>query len=242
MATTTQNSFYLTNKIKNNILLLSIAIPLFLFIITSIFISLWFYKRKKRQRQERIQLNSYLQNIKSNFNFNQSKQTTFSDEVFDSSCFSQNTNNSPVLIKEKKLKSMSKWRKSKNKIGDLSNAKSFSTTHKMNDIIKNKNNIAQLVQQSKSNAKLTEFANSDHQIAIEFNPNLSFNLEENNWGYNYATRGLDLSQPWSSGHYIPSAAESQKTKSGHEKSKSNHNSNDNKQNDYLNNMSRNYFY
>lgn len=249
--TTTQNSFYLTNKIKNNILLLSIIIPLFLFVITSIFIGLWFYKRKKRQRQERIQLNSYFQNIRSNFNFsNPSKRNSFADEPSDSTYYSNNTNKSPIL-KNKKSKISSKlsnWTRSKNKIGDMS-AKAYSTTYKMNDIIKNKNNMAQIVQQSKSNAKLTEFANSEHQIAIEFNPNLTFSLEENNWGYNFATRGLDLTQPWSNGQYIPSLVESNNTKSvflaPDRVRASNQKSNSiqpKSKNSYLNNLSKNYFY
>lgn len=209
----------MTNKIKNNILLLSIAIPAIFFIVTTIFITFWFYKRKKRLRQERIELNSYFKNIKSNYNLDihnnkissisdESKKQSFYDD--ETNYYSSNNNHYPLAKPSQQISKDSKWGLSKNKITDITK-RSYSTTYKMNDIIKNKNNIAQLIHNNKS-GKLSELAKSEQQIAMEFNPNLSYNLEENNWGYNFATRGLDLNQPWTNGQYIQSFVESQNSR------------------------------
>lgn len=183
-------------KIKSNILFISIIIPAVLFIVASILILIWFFKRRKRLKKEKIELNSYFKNVKSHSNFKP-------NNLIDENSMSYFLNKHPVL-KPNRCKQSKKL--FKNKIRDANNNQSFSTTYKMNDIIKNKHNIAKLVLDKNG-------INGEHQIPIEFNSNLSFNLEENNWEYNYATRGLDLNKPLASGQFIPSFVENQNTRS-----------------------------
>ena len=172
-------------------MLLSIAIPTFLFIIASVLILMWFCKRKRRLKLEKIQLNSYFKsnniiNNKSSNNFNQKSRNKFIDEIKMNSVYVEdnnmnyyNNNACPMVVQA--APSQKQTVPSKFGIFDRQPKITNSNMYMMNDIIKNKNNVEQLIHDNGS--KL--YSLSDHLHAIEFNPNLTMSLEENNWGYNF---------------------------------------------------------
>ncbi len=179
---------------------------------------------------EKIELNSYLKKVnKSNINFNERSRNGFIDKFRMNSLHNEdnnmnyyNNNQCPISEQNHKRSLQSKFC-----FLDDQPKQSFSTTYMMNDIIKNKKNIDQLIHDKGS--KLHGL--SDNKVAIEFNPNLSFSLEENNWGYNFATRGLDLRNSWTNGHYIQSFAENLNAKSSLNISDSNNPKNNYKKSD-----------
>lgn len=179
-------------SIRTNILLSAILIPLSVIVVLSIIISLWFWNNKFKK--QRLQENN--QSI--NNDINENKNLKY---ILCCCCFKKMPSIKfyPKQCRSKIIASCARAKQS-DRIRINSNS---SNTNEMSNNANKDINFIQL-EQTNNNCniqELTKIGIDECKIATNSHVTLSSHFEENNWDYNFATRGLYLSQPWVRGRY-----------------------------------------
>ena len=200
-----------STSIKTNILLIAIIIPLIILTMVIIAISLWYWHRKFKQQRKEMKLNNSI-------SFAQEKSVTSStngQNLNDTENFKMNlTHKLASCCCYKKLANFTTNHKQfKPKMISSSVAENHQDRIRTKSISNTSNNLqkSELIssisipmQTSKgacTSANSQNLNGNELQIASGSHVTLSSHFEENNWDYNFATRGLYLSQPWVRGRY-----------------------------------------
>lgn len=186
------NSNLASNKsTKANIVLISILVPIAIVALVVLIVSLWIWNATFKHQKNELKLNNNNINIKTSNcqsrdpNNNESEQLSSSKSL----CLCNR------IIWSKKNEGIRPYFSHMN--GSSNKNTKFSKSHSKNvtryeDLRNTPNSI-----------KLNVIENCC-QIASSSHATLSSHFEENNWDYNFATRGLGqlyLSQPWVRGQY-----------------------------------------
>ena len=188
-------------KLKANIVLISILIPIAIIALTVLIVSLWVWNRTFKQQKRQLQ--SRRKMIKMNNHVSKFQTDSESETV-------QNNNSNNISNSNKKCPyfcNPTLWNKRSN---------SFKP-YMINTCAKNDNIRASLKSNSEQTTRMTgydDFRKTPVTNMIQLTPTenicqvesnshlnatLSSHFEENNWDYNFATRGLYFAQPWLKG-------------------------------------------